>query len=201
MKTGQAGRAIIKKWEGLPKPLANGLYPPYICPTGYWTLGYGSLVDWNGEPVTKDSEPISLAEAEQLLTELLPRYEGYVSQNVKVPLNQNQFDALVSWTYNLGVGNLRSSTMLKKLNAGDYDAVPSELVRWNKGRINGISTVLPGLKARRSDEAALWATPVAPSLKESILEASRGLPEALSDEQRAVIQQAIDLLTALLRKE
>jgi GH24 family phage-related lysozyme (muramidase) len=71
-------------------------------------------------------------------------------------LLQHQLDALTSWTYNLGVGNLSSSTLLKKLNTGDYESVPSEMVRWNKAG----GKVLAGLTRRREAEAELWAKAV-----------------------------------------
>ena len=86
-----------------------------------------------------------------LLTDLR-KSEGYVDHYVKVPLKQYQFDALVSWTFNLGSGNLRSSTLLKKLNKRLYNEVPKEIERWNK--VNG--RVLLGLQRRRSAEALLF---------------------------------------------
>jgi lysozyme len=211
MRTGTKGRAIIKKWEGLPKPLSNGLYPPYICPTGHWTLGYGSLKDLDGNPVTEDTPPITKDQAEELLDRMLPEYEGYVNSSVKVPLTQEQFDALVSWTYNLGPSNLRNSTMLERLNAGLYNEVPAQMQRWNKGRVDGKLVVLAGLKARREDEAALWAsaplgaTPVAPPPVQAPVEAPRPLPEPvlplgpLTPEEEAVLRAALEILIRHLK--
>ena len=77
-------------------------------------------------------------------------------KKIKVELKQNELDALTSWTYNLGVGNLKSSTLLKKLNAGNKSEVPAEMIRWNKA--NG--KVLAGLTKRREAEAELWAKEV-----------------------------------------
>ena len=82
----------------------------------------------------------------------IAKFEKYVSDNVIVELNQSQFDALVAWTFNLGVGNLRSSTMLKKLNETDYVSVPSEMKRWNKAS----GKTLDGLIRRRLAESLLF---------------------------------------------
>ena len=79
-------------------------------------------------------------------------YEGYVNDLVKVKLKQNQFDALVSWVFNLGPANLKASTMLKFLNAGDYHLIPSQIKRWNKAG----GKVLEGLIRRREAEALLF---------------------------------------------
>ena len=82
----------------------------------------------------------------------LEEYENYVNTGVSAPINQDQFDAMVSWVYNLGNGNFSSSTMLKVLNAGDYDGVPEQIKRWNKAG----GKVLEGLVKRRQSEANLF---------------------------------------------
>ena len=87
-----------------------------------------------------------------LWRELEDEYEVYVNDLVTVPINQSQFDALVSWVYNLGPANLKNSTMLKKLNAGEYEEVPSQMKKWNKA--NG--KVLEGLIRRRAAESLLF---------------------------------------------
>lgn len=92
------------------------------------------------------------AQADSALLNDLRKSEGYVDHYVKVPLKQYQFDALVSWTFNLGPGNLRSSTLLKKLNKRLYNQAPREIERWIK--VNG--RVLLGLQRRRSAEALLF---------------------------------------------
>ena len=84
----------------------------------------------------------------------LVEFEKYVEKYVTVSLTQNQFDALVSWTFNLGPGNLKESTMLKKLNQGLYEEVPDEMRRWNKAG----GEVLEGLVRRRDAEAELFGT-------------------------------------------
>jgi GH24 family phage-related lysozyme (muramidase) len=91
-----------------------------------------------------------------LWDELEEEYEKYINDLVDVPLSQFQFDALVSWVYNLGPANLKSSTMLKKLNAGEYEEVPSQMKRWNKATVDGERKVLAGLTRRREAEALMF---------------------------------------------
>ena len=90
--------------------------------------------------------------ADHMLEVEMEEYEKYINDLVTVELNQNQFDAMVSWVYNLGVGNLQSSTLLKVLNAGDYAGVPEQIMRWNKAS----GKVLEGLTRRRQAEADLF---------------------------------------------
>lgn len=114
---------------------------------GVWTIGYGHTEN------VHEGDIISSAQAEALLVKELKEYENYVRKLVKVPLFQYQFDALVSWTYNLGPTNLKNSTMLILLNKGRYDLIPNEMRRWNK--VNG--KVVEGLVIRRDKEARLFA--------------------------------------------
>ena len=119
MKTSAEGISLIKKFEGCE------LYA-YQCSANVWTIGYGH---------TKDVEPgmqITQEDAEQMLVDELHEYENYINEYVTAPLSQNQFDAMVSWVYNLGPANLKASTLLKVLNAGDYEGVPAQIRRWNK---------------------------------------------------------------------
>jgi GH24 family phage-related lysozyme (muramidase) len=95
---------------------------------------------------------ITQEEAENMLRDEMAEYEGYVNNLVTVELNQNQFDAMVSWVYNLGGGNLGASTLLKVLNAGDFAGVPAQMLRWNKAG----GKVLEGLTRRRQAEADLF---------------------------------------------
>ncbi len=139
MKTSAEGLSLIKKFEGCE------LYA-YQCSAGVWTIGYGH---------TKDVEPgmqITKEDAEEMLVEELHEYESYINDFVTAPLSQNQFDALVSWVYNLGPANLKSSTMLKVLNAGNYDEVPAQMKRWNKAG----GKRLEGLIRRREAESLLF---------------------------------------------
>ena len=136
MKTSQYGIDLIKHFEGCE-------LKAYKCPAGVWTIGYGH---------TKGVQPgdeWSEDHADHMLQVELEEYEGYVDKYVTAPLGQNQFDALVSWTYNLGGGNLSASTMLIVMNAGEYDEVPNQMLRWNKAG----GKVLEGLTRRRQAEA------------------------------------------------
>ena len=114
---------------------------------GVWTIGYGHT----GSDV-REGLTIPLSEAERLLTRDLRVAEGHVNDAVKVKLTQNQFDALVSFVYNVGGGAFRSSTFLKLLNAGDYEGAANQLPRWNKD--NG--KVVNGLTNRRHEERELF---------------------------------------------
>ena len=139
MKTSGEGVALIRKFEGCE-------VQAYQCSASVWTLGYGHTRDVSeGDTCTKD-------EAEQILISDLQEFEGYVNDLVKIPLDQNQFDALVAWTFNLGPTNLKSSTLLVRLNDNNLDDVPHQLRRWNKAG----GKVLDGLVRRREAEALLW---------------------------------------------
>lgn len=144
------GLNLIKKFEGLHKVDGDGMVVPYRCPANVLTIGYGHTKG------VKKNMRITKQEAEDLLRDDMKIYEAEVKRLVDVPLTQFQFDALVSFVYNLGAANFGSSTLLKKLNAGDYAAVPAQFMRWNKARVNGKLQPLTGLTRRRSAEAALF---------------------------------------------
>ncbi len=133
------GLALIKKFEGCE-------LKAYQCSAGVWTIGYGHTKD-----VVEGME-ITQEQAEQMLVDELHEYESYINKYVTVALSQNQFDALVSWVYNLGPANLSASTMLKVLNSGEYEDVPAQMKRWNKAG----GKVLEGLVRRREAEACLF---------------------------------------------
>jgi len=137
--------AILKKFEGCK-------LKAYYCPAGVCTIGYGHT-SAAGAPQVVDGMIITQADAEDILKRDIVKYETAVMDLVKVKLTQNQFDVLVDFAYNAGVGNLKSSTMLKKVNAGDLDAVPAELMKWTKGG----GKVLPGLVRRRQAAGAWWS--------------------------------------------
>jgi lysozyme len=140
MKCSQEGLALIKKFEGC-------RLESYRCSANVLTIGYGHTGG------VLETDVITQDVADELLKEDIAKFEKYVSDNVVPELKQYQFDALVAWTFNLGVGNLRSSTMLKKLNEyGDYDSVPSEMKRWNKAG----GKTLDGLIRRRKAEGLLF---------------------------------------------
>jgi len=135
---------LLKKFEGCK-------LKAYRCPAGILTIGYGHT-SAAGAPEVKEGMTITQDEAESILKNDLVKYEQPVAAMVKVDLEQNQFDVLVDFAYNAGVGALKTSTLLKKVNAGDFDAVPDELMKWTKGG----GKVLPGLVRRRQAEAAWW---------------------------------------------
>ena len=139
MKCSQEGLALIKKFEGC-------RLESYRCSANVLTIGYGHTSG------VKETDTITQDEADKLLQEDVEQFEKYVDDNVTVELGQSQFDALVAWTFNLGVGNLRESTMLKKLNSEDYASVPSEMKRWNKAG----GKTLDGLIRRRKAESLLF---------------------------------------------
>ena len=139
MKISLEGLALIKKFEGCK-------LEAYYCSGGVLTIGYGHTGG------VKETDVITQEEAEKLLKGDVLKFEQYVSDNVKVELDQSQFDALVAWTFNLGPGNLKESTMLKKLNNGEYESIPFEMRRWNKAG----GKTLDGLIRRRNAEALLF---------------------------------------------
>lgn len=137
------GLSLVKQWEGL-KTKA------YRDVAGVWTIGYGHT-SAAGEPVVKPNMVITEAKAEQILMADLAKFEERVSRLVTVPVTDNQFAVLVSFDFN--TGRLGTSTLLKKLNAGDHDAVPLELMKW----VNAGGSRVKGLVNRRSAEVGLWA--------------------------------------------
>ena len=139
MNISKEGLSLIKKFEGCE-------LEAYLCPAGVWTIGYGHT------KVVKEGDKINKEEADYLLQEEMIEYESYINDFVEVPLNQNQFDALCSWVYNLGPTNLKNSTMLRVLNEEKYADVPQEIKRWNKAG----GEVLDGLIKRREAEAKMF---------------------------------------------
>ena len=139
MNISKEGTALIKKFEGC-------RLKAYRCSANVLTIGYGHTGG------VQENDVISQPEADKLLEEDIAKFEDYVSDNVIVELNQGQFDALVAWTFNLGPGNLRESTMLKKLNNQEYESVPFEMRRWNKAG----GKTLDGLIRRREAESLLF---------------------------------------------
>ena len=150
MKISNEGINLIKFFEGCPTD-KDGNVVSYRCAANKATIGYGSLKLIDGSPV-EDGMTISKQDAEDLLAHELHEYEGYINDMVEPDLSQNQFDALVSWVFNLGPSNLRASTLLKKLNAKDWTDVPNQIKRWNK--VAGVPN--EGLIKRRNAEALLF---------------------------------------------
>lgn len=129
----------------------------YLCPAGIPTIGYGHT-----KTVTKDDvkcrKTITEAEAERLLKADLAAFESGVAKLVKVKLTDDQFGALVSFAYNLGIGAFGSSTLLKRINAkAPLADIERSWLQWNKARVNGVLKPLAGLTKRRKAEFALFA--------------------------------------------
>ena len=139
MKISQEGIDLIKHFEGCE-------LESYRCSANVLTIGYGTTKN------VVEGMKISQHQPEELLMKDLEEFEEYVEDLIDVPLEQNQFDALVAWTYNLGPTNLKTSTLRKVLNKGAYDDVAEQIKRWNKA--NG--KVLKGLVRRRNAEAELF---------------------------------------------
>ena len=154
MHISQAGLDLIKSFEGYLDRLPDGSCRAYLCPAKVWTIGWG-CTEGVTEGMTWTKE-----QAEQALRKELIQHENHVKRLVTVELNQNQFDALVSFCYNCGAGNLGKSTLLKRLNAGDLEGAAVAFSQWNKGG----GRVLPGLVKRRQREAVLFLTPVSPPI-------------------------------------
>lgn len=123
MKASQKCIDLIKKFEGY-SPV------PYLCPARVWTIGYGSTRYENGNPVKPTDPPIDEARAIKIMQTTLKGYEDAVTRYVTVNLTQNQFDALVDFAYNLGNKALLNSTLLKRINAGNFLAANNEFGKW-----------------------------------------------------------------------
>lgn len=139
MRTSQRGLSLIKSFEGL-------RLQAYQDSVGVWTIGYGA---------TRSVQPgmkVSKEQAERMLLNDVQRFEPEVERLITSPLNQNQWDALISFTYNLGAANLASSTLRRLLNAGSYAAAAEQFPRWNKAG----GRVLAGLVRRRAAERDLF---------------------------------------------
>ena len=144
MQMSDAGiNSILKQFEGCK-------LKSYKCPAGVQTIGFGHT-SAAGEPVVVPGMAITAQQALDILHRDLRKFEDGVEGLVKVELTQNQFDVLVDFSYNAGLGALKNSTLLKKVNAGDFDAVPAELAKWTKGG----GKTLPGL-VKRCQARTLW---------------------------------------------
>jgi len=141
MQTNQAGLSLIKSFEGCK-------LKSYQDVVGVWTIGYGST-----GPDIKAGMNWTQAQADARLTHDLLKFEAGVTGCVKATLTPNQFSALVCFAYNVGLGNLQSSTLLKKVNASDMTGAAAEFLRWNKAG----GAVIPGLTRRRQAESDLFA--------------------------------------------
>ena len=158
MQVGQSGKNLFKEWEGLKTHV-------YLDSGGQPTIGIGHLLTRSertsgkimiqGQAVNYQNG-LTEQQCWDLLDQDLDVAEKVVNEQVKVPLNQNQFDALVSFVFNVGTSAFSSSTLLKLLNQGQYDQVPTQLRRW----VRDSGKIVQGLVNRREKEIMLWNTPV-----------------------------------------
>ena len=145
MKTYQEyASALIKEFEGL-------RLESYVCPAGKLTIGYGHAFGdvSKGQKITRD-------EAEKILEKDIEYFTKGIKTYLKVPIAPNQLGALVSFCFNIGIGKFKTSTLLKKINAKDFDGASKEFLRWNKATIDGKLTVLDGLTKRRKAEMEIF---------------------------------------------
>jgi len=160
----QPAMDLIKAFEGIEDgdPTTVNL-DPYLCPANYWTIGWGHVVlDPDGQPLRSERaraaaraiypQGLTVPEVEILLADDIRRFVVGVQQAVTVPMENHQLCALVAFTYNVGLGAFRRSSLLALLNRGRYDQVPHQLARWIKAG----GQAMPGLKRRRDAEIELW---------------------------------------------
>jgi len=146
MKLDESGYKLIQEFEGLS-------LVPYLCSAKVATIGYGSTFYPSGKKVTMQDQPISLATAKWMLKETADKFATDVDKLIKSKLTQNQFNALVSFAFNLGITSLGRSTLLKKVNINPNDpTIAAEFAKWNKAG----GKVLNGLTKRRAKEAKLY---------------------------------------------
>lgn len=164
MKNLEKAVDIIKRFEGIcdGDPTTVNL-DPYLCPAGYWTIGWGHVVRdaygnaFKGKETKKKAKAIypkgiTMAEAEALLYDDVKKFSAFVADRIKVVIADEQFCALVSFTFNVGAGAFNRSSLLRLLNEGKYEQVPVQLSKWIK--VNGKPS--KGLINRRKAEAQLW---------------------------------------------
>jgi lysozyme len=145
MKTSQAGLDLIKRYEGVRRK-------PYRCPAGLWTVGVGHLIGDGLSLPDSWNRNLEAAEIDALLAKDVARFERGVARYISARLTQGQFDALVSFSFNLGLGTLQRSTLRQKINRGDKDGAIQSLLKYNKAA----GKVLKGLDLRRKAEAQLF---------------------------------------------
>jgi GH24 family phage-related lysozyme (muramidase) len=143
---------LIKESEGLARKLSSGDIGAYLDPVGIWTIGFGSTFNFDAKRSVASGDIISRATAERWLNMEVNEIAATVNSSCTVLLTQGMFDALVSFTFNVGEGSLAGSTLLRKLNAKDYEGAAREFDRW----VHGDGKILPGLVIRRDKEEALF---------------------------------------------
>ncbi|MDG3581763.1 lysozyme [Galbibacter pacificus] len=149
MRINNDGVNFILRYEGYSST-------PYLCPAGVPTIGYGNTYYPDGRKVTMKDKRINKFKAKDMFFVVVKKYEDAVNNKVTTTLTQNQFNALVSFCYNVGIHAFSLSTLLKKVNKDCYDiTIIDEFLRWNKAK----GKVIEGLKNRRKEEAAFYFTP------------------------------------------
>jgi lysozyme len=184
----EEGLALIRRFEGF-----RG--QAYKCPAGIWTIGYGHT-EGAGPPQVAGGMTISEAEAERILAADVALFAKGVAACLRRSLSDNQFSALVSFAYNVGLANFRNSSVLAAVNAGDFAAVPRRLQLWMKGG----GRVLPGLVTRRAAEAALFVstgTQAPARVDASVIAPMPGKPAMQSTTVLAAILSALAGLASL----
>jgi lysozyme len=145
-KLDDSGYKLIKGFEGLS-------LVPYLCKAKVATIGWGNIFYPSGIKVTMQDKPISLATASWMFRTIADRFAVDVDKLIKANLNQNQFNAITSLAYNIGIGALTKSTLLKKVNINPSDpTIANEFAKWNKAG----GKVVNGLTKRRAVEAKLY---------------------------------------------
>ena len=198
---------LIKAFEGIPDgdPSTVGL-DAYICPAGVWTIGWGHAIMDGGAQLTGPGNKararalypggITRDQAEALLRgDLVPRAASLCSV-LKVGLNDGQFGALMALVFNIGAGNLAASTLLRKVNAGDFAGAAEQFLVWDKARVNGVLQALAGLARRRRAERALflgqdWRAAAAMGASRGRTAALDVLPVPEAPADQAVVRKAV----------
>lgn len=163
MKTGEPGRHLIIYWESEDHSMKPSL-KTYVCPAGHSTIALGNTTYENGG-IVKLGDEITEERGWELFENILLKFEKAVKELVKVPLNQNEFDALVSFVWNTGYGNLSGGNTIRLLNEGKKE----EFLEWHAKWIHDNNhKVLPGLVTRRKQEAELFLKPVEENIEESL---------------------------------
>jgi lysozyme len=153
MNLSSNGLGLIESFEGLK-------LSPYLDTAGVPTIGYGTILYPSGRRVTMNDPAITQGQALDYLESQVNQKVAAINHLVQVPINQNQFDALASFTYNDGVGALQTSTLLRLLNAGNFSGAAAQFLVWDKEHVDGQLVESDGLLHRRKMEMSLFEQPV-----------------------------------------
>jgi lysozyme len=186
MKMTEEGLQLIKEFEGF-----RGM--AYRDPVGVWTIGYGHT-SMAGAPDVKPGMVLTLLQANDVLKRDVETFAQGVSESLQRTLSPQQFSALVSFAYNVGLGNFRKSSVLKAVNAGDVQAVPRRLQLWTKAG----GRTLPGLVRRRAAEAALFVTKGAEVVQSPAVRPDAPVPKPMI-ESRTVGAVVLAMVASLLQ--